>query len=308
MKEIKNVLLVGIGAVGAAVAKRLYDWSSESLWVLAGGERLERYKKNGIIINGERYVFQYADPDHPDQPADLIIVAVKQYGLEDAIANMRPFVGEETIILSIMNGITSEEMLGAAFGMEKVLFGVVIGIDGNRDRNQIKFINSGTIAFGEPDNAVWSDKVKATARLFDQAGIVYNVPEDMMHTLWFKFMVNIGVNQASVALMARYRVFRDIPDAEAVAESAMWEVIRLAEKIGVTLGESDIERWRQILSGMNPDGYTSMMDDLLGGRPTELDMLAGTMMRLGKKHGVPTPVNEMLYHLIRAREQMGQNV
>ncbi len=307
MKEIKNVLLVGVGAVGAVVAMRLHNWNRDCLRVLAGGDRLQRYQKNGIVINGQRYDFRYADPDHPDGTADLIIVAVKQYGLEDAIESMRPFVGDETVILSVMNGITSEEMLGAAFGMHKVLYGVVIGIDGNRDRNQIRFVNSGTIAFGEADNKDWSDKVKSTARLFDLSGIAYDVPEDMLHTLWFKFMVNVGINQASVALMARYRTFRDIPDAETVAELAMWEVVRLAEKIGVTLGEADIERWRQILSGMNPDGYTSMMDDVLGGRPTEVDMLAGTMIRLGKEHGVQTPVNEMLYHLIRAREQMGQD-
>lgn len=306
MKDIRKVLLVGAGAIGGAVAKRLYDWDPACLKVLAGGERARRYRENGLVINGRRYDFQVADPDSPDGPADLILVAVKFYDLDEAIRNMRLHVGSETIILSLMNGISSEEMLGKALGMEKILYGLVISIDGNRDQNEIRFTSYGTIVFGEAANTIWSDKVQAVARLFDKAGIVYRVPEDMMHALWYKYMINIGINQGSVALMAPYGVFQDVPDAEAVVESAMLEVIRIANHRGIGLGVSDLVAWRSVLAGMNPGSRTSMLDDLLCGRRTEVEMLSGTLVRLGRDYGIETPVNELLYHLIRAREQMSR--
>ena len=308
MNDIRNVLLVGIGAIGGAVAQRLYDWDPACIKVLAGGSRAARYRENGFMINGKQFDFQIADPKATAVPADLIIVAVKFYDLEKAIQDISPYVGDQTIILSLLNGISSEEMIGAVYGMDKVLYGLVIGIDGNRDHNQIRFTNEGTIVFGQPDNRVWSPMVQAVASLFDRAGLRYRVPEDMMHALWYKYMINIGINQASAALMSPYGIFQTIPDAEAVVEAAMWEVIHVANRIGIALGEKDIENWRIVLASMNPESRTSMHDDLVCGRATELEMFAGTLMRLGQKQGMATPVNEMLYHMIRTREQMSQPV
>lgn len=306
MRQIKNVLLVGLGAIGGAVAKRLYDLNPGCIRVLAGGERAARYRRDGILINGQRYDFQYADPEEPADPADLVIVAVKFYDLEEAIRNMHNHVGKQTIILSLMNGISSEEMIGAAFGMEKVLYGLVISIDGNRERNQIRFTSYGTIVFGEAQNREPSEKVQAVSALFERANIACRVPEDMMHALWYKFMINVGINQGTAVLMAPYGAFQDIADATAVAESAMWEVIRIANRLGIQLGEQDLANWRVVLAGMNPDSRTSMHDDLVCGRRTEVEMLSGTVIRLGREQGVATPVNELLYHLIRAREQLSR--
>lgn len=306
MREIRNVLLIGLGAVGGAYAKKLYDMDPDSIQVLAGGERAKRYQESGIFINNQRYEFHYADPEVPSEPADLIIVAVKFYDLDAAIRSMRNYVGDHTIILSLMNGISSEELIGAVYGMDKLLYGLVIGIDGNREKNQIHFTSYGTIVFGKKQNQIRSSKVEAVAKLFEKADIQYSIPDDMMHARWNKFMMNIGINQSSAVLLANYGVFQKSADAYTVIESAMGEVIQIADKIGVHLDEQDLKKWRQVVDGMNPESRTSMHDDLVNGRKTEVEMLSGTIIKLGLAHSVATPVNQLLYHLIKAREQMNE--
>ena len=304
MDRIDNILLVGAGAIGCAAAQRLHDHAPGLIHVLAGGERAKRYREQGFFINGQRYDLPLSDPAAPAGPADLILVAVKDYDLAQAIDQMRGYVGERTVIVSLMNGITSETRLGEAFGMDKVLYGLVIGIDGNRSGNQVRFTSAGTIVFGEADNQIWSEKVTRVAKLFAAAGIEYQVPVDMLRALWYKFMINVGINQVSAVLLAPYRVFQTVPEAMAMVETAMREVIAIANCTGIALGEADILSFRKVLAGMNPESHTSMVDDLKHGRRTELDMLAGTVNRLGRACGVATPVSELLYLLIRTREQM----
>ena len=311
MNELNSVLLVGAGAVGSAVAHKLHDSNPGKVFILAGGERATRYRQQGLMINEQRYDLPILEPAIPlattaSGPVDLILVAVKQYDLASAIEDMRCYVGENTVILSLMNGITSEAELGEAFGSEKILYGLVIGIDGNRSGNRVRFTSAGTVVFGEAENCTWSDRVSKIAQLFDAAGVTYTVPENMLHALWYKFMINVGINQVSAVLLAPYGVFQLIPAAEDMVEDAMREVNAVAMAKGIELGETDITNWRTVLASMNPETHTSMVDDLLHGRPTEVEMLSGTVIQLGAENNIPTPVNELLYKLIRTREEMAK--
>ena len=305
MKRIDNVLMVGLGAIGGAYALKLHKAESVNLRVLAKGQRKHRYQTDGFLINGQRIDFEYADPDSPAPvPADLILVAVKDYGLGQAIQDMKPFVGQKTLLLSLMNGITSEERLADAFGWDQVLYGLCMGIDGFRKGNEIRFHQYGTISFGRGDNGKKDPAVTAVATLFDEVSIDYQIPENMIYELWYKFMVNVGINQAAAVVGAGFGAFQQIPEAHALMQSAMWELIRITEKNGINLTSEDLKKWDGVLYNMPPGSRPSMLNDLENHRPTEVDMLAGVIMELGRQYGVPTPVNEALYRAIRAKEIM----
>ena len=109
-------------------------WICAAVSFVAGGKRLERLRKEGLIVNGKRYFIPVVPPEDLSAPADLIIVAVKYHHLDDAIRDMRNRVGAETAIISVMNGIESEERIGAVYGMEKVLYAVSVGIDALQGR------------------------------------------------------------------------------------------------------------------------------------------------------------------------------
>jgi len=305
VKSINNVLICGTGAVGGAYAKKITDVDPACLRILARGERKRRYEAEGLVINDHRHDFALADPDGPNpEPADLILVAVKDYGLDSAIEDMAPFVGEDTLILSLMNGITSEDRLAVAFGRARVLYGLVMSIDGAREQNRIRFTQHGTISFGFADNSQHQDEVKAVAAFFDRFGLTYDVPKNMLHALWYKFMVNVGINQASAVVRSGFGAFQRIPEAHALMRSAMWELIRITEKNGIGLSEADLDNWDKVLMAMPPESKPSMLNDLENGRRTEVEMLSGTVIALGQQYGVPTPVNEALYRAIRTAETL----
>jgi 2-dehydropantoate 2-reductase len=299
---IETISIIGAGALGGAYASIFHDMDSHCVSFVASGDRFERLRREGLIINGKLYNIPAFRPEDLLPPSDLIIVAVKHNQLNDAIGEMKKRVGRETTIISVMNGIESEMKIGAVYGMQKVLYAVSVGIDGLREGNRVNFKKRGKIFFGEPRNPFISDRVKRIHDLFDRAGIISETPPDMIRILWWKFMINVGINQASAVLRAPFRVFQTSPEARELMESAMREVIRLAKKENVHLSKEDIKNWKKVLLDLNPEGKTSMLQDIEAHRKTEVEMFAGKVIELGTRHNVPTPVNQKLFDMIKEIE------
>ena len=294
--------MLGAGAMGAAYASRFYDFNPSTISFAASGERYQRLKLRGVVVNGQPYPIRVLSPEDAGPKADLVIVALKHQHLATALPDLQNLVGEKTIFLSIMNGLDSEPMIGAVYGEEKVLLATAVGIDAQRDGNKIHYSKGGTIFFGEPDNTVLTQRVKHIQAIFDQAGIAYQTPTDMIRVMWWKFMINVGINQSSVILRAPYGTFQTSPNAQQIMESAMREVIKIAEPAGINLVEKDIQEWYTFMNTLDPGGKTSMLQDIESGRTTEVDIFAGKVIDLGKKYGLQTPVNEMLYNAIKVIE------
>ena len=124
----------------------------------------------------------------------------------------------------------------------------------------------------------------------------------MLRILWWKYMINVGINQASAVLRAPYGIFQTSKEARELMAAAMREVIALAEKLHIALSEQDMADFDPFLMRLSPQGKTSMLQDVEAGRKTEVEMLAGKVMEMGRRLGVPTPVNRMLYDQIRKIE------
>lgn len=300
-REIKTVHIIGLGAVGATYGSILYDYDKNCVKVIVDSNRLPRYKE-GIVINKKRYFFDLQVPEDGVPKADLIILAVKGHDLQESIQSIAPFVGSDTIILSLLNGITSEDTLSQAFGRDKVLHGFCVAIDSLRENGEIVFSKSGKIVFGEYYPEV-KGKAAPVARLFSKAGINYTISEDIRKEMWWKFMMNVGINQTSAVLRSPYGDYATIPEAQKLLYSVCREVIPLAEKEGISLSESDIDEYIRIVKGLTPYGKTSMLQDIEAGRKTEVESFALEVINLGKKYNIPTPLNEMLYLMIRVLEQ-----
>ena len=303
MKKIKKIYLIGLGGIGCAYASKLQDLDPQIIKVIADKERISRYKSKGLIINNKEYDFNYVSPETIGEQGDLIIVSVKYHHLEETIKCMKNFVAPDTIILSLLNGISSEEIIGKEFGMDKMLYGMCVGIDAVRETNKIRFSSTGKVNFGEKVNLTYSPRVEAVKEIFESANISYVIPEDMIKTLWWKFMVNVGINQVSAILKAPYEIFNRVKEARELMEAAMKEVIELSQKVGINLTEADIEKFNQVLETLDPQNKTSMLQDIEAGRKTEVEMLGGQVCEMGEKYGVDTKVNRTLYNIIKSLEQ-----
>jgi 2-dehydropantoate 2-reductase len=242
-------------------------------------------------------------PGERSTAADLIIVALKHHHLEGAVNDLKNLVDGNTTILSVMNGLDSEETIAAVYGREAILYAISIGIDALRDQHQVRFSNPGKIIFGEAFNDTASRKVKRVQAAFDRAKIAHDTPADMMRMMWWKFMINVGINQAAAVMRTPFGVFQTAPDAQALMEALMREVIDVARASGISLSEQDIEQWYGFLNTLAASGKPSMLQDIEAGRKTEVDIFAGKVAALGESFGIPTPINRAVLHIIRVLEQ-----
>lgn len=304
MEQIRSVLIAGAGSIGSMVASVLHEFNPSCVSILAGGERKKRYER-GFLINGRHYSFTLSDPAER-QEYDLIIIACKNHHLGQVLEDIRHKVGKETLMLSLLNGISSEDEIGAVYGRERIPYAMIIGTDAGMKGNRVTFSKTGTIFFGDrEENGPRSDRVSKIASFFTQTGVCHQVSPNMYNRLWFKFMMNVGLNQVSAITRKGYRIFKSdtrVAEACELFDAAMLEVAAVARKEGVELTEEDRAVIYRTIDTLSDDGKTSMCQDVEAGRKTEVELFGGKMIELGEKHGIPVPVNEMLYRLIKTIE------
>ncbi len=303
MTAIKKIVIQGAGALGAMYAAHFAEAGAFEVCFLASGERYQRLRSGGVVVNGQPYALPVIRPGETTVPADLVIVALKHDHLLGAVPDLVSVVGPQTVVISVMNGIDSEDIIGAAVGMEKVLYCIAVGMDALRDGNQVDYRNPGRLRFGEARNDSLSPRVARVGAALDAAGILHDTPVDMLRWLWWKFMVNVGVNQASAVMRVPYGVFQTEPEAQALMEDLMREAVVLAQAEGIDLREADIQDWYPFMNALSPTGKTSMLQDIEAGRKTEVAAFGGKVVELGLKHNIPTPVNLALVRIIKMLER-----
>ena len=305
MNKIKNVLICGIGAIGSIYADKIQRYDGSSLTILIDRTRLQRYIDNPTVFNGRELKFNYVLPDEKNFKADLIIVATKFDGLKEAINNIENFIKDDTIILSLLNGVTSEWMIAEKYGREKVLYSYFIGHSAVREGRSIIHDDVNTIVYGS-ENAADFKNVERVREYFERAGINYSIPEDIIHSLWLKFMLNVSANQTTAILGLTFGELLENPKAMQFVRNILKEVVQIAKAEGVKNTDVMIDETVANLNKMCPEGKTSMLQDVEAGRKTEVDMFAGTVIELGLKHGINTPYNKVLKELIDIIYEKGQ--
>lgn len=294
-RPIRTSALIGLGALGILFGRKM-----PGVQVVADEARAARYAAQPTLCNGEACRFAYCAPE-AGEPVDLILVAVKATGLDAAIRDIAAFVGPDTVILSVLNGITSEERLDAAYPGH-VLWSVAIGMDANRSGRNLIFQSPGKIQFGEQDGSV-TPRVAAVAQYLTACGIENEPCTDILYKQWHKLMINVGLNQASAAFGMTYGGLAQDNAQRALMLSAMQEVIRLANAEGVPLPPDDDVQWLAgAIPRFRPDSKPSMGQDVDARRPTEVEEFSGVVRRLSARHGLPTPANDFFYRAIRAIE------
>ena len=286
-----KVVLIGLGAVGLTYAVKLRDKCDLS--ILADKERLERYTKNKPVFNGVEQDFNYILPSEKFE-ADLIIVATKSSGLDSAVKSIKNFVSENTRIISLINGVSSEEKILKAYPKTRVLKSYFIGHSAVRRANFVKQDGVGEIVI-ERDDFVES--------FFTKAGVDYSVPDDIDYAMWLKFAFNSYANPLSAILNMNFGELKKNKALKAFAKNIISEVSQIAKKKGIKNTNRLKSEAIKSLDRMCDEGMTSMHQDILSRRPTEIDIFAGEIIKMGKKYGIKTPYNQILFDLIKIKEE-----
>jgi len=299
---IKTTAIVGMGALGLLYADVIVKArGNEGTAFVLDEERLNKYSGTVFTINGEEKRFPMIS-NKEVKPVDLVIVAVKYNGLKSAIETVAPCVGEKTIIMSVMNGIDSEDILAEAFGKEHMIYTVAQGMDAMKFDNALNYTKSGELRIGVVEEEQ-RENLQAVCEYFDDIHMAYTAEEDILKRLWGKFMLNVGVNQTCLAYSTNYAgTLAEGTEENKIFIAAMKEVIDLANAYGIGLSQEDLDYYVKIIGTLSPTGVPSMRQDGIAKRYSEVEMFAGTVRRLAKEKGILTPANDLLYAKIKEIE------
>jgi 2-dehydropantoate 2-reductase len=303
---IKTVGIIGAGSVGSALMYEMYKRDPENVYLLATGERAERLATKGISVNNE--VFNpkvYSDPSQGIN-IDLLILAAKTYSMDSVIEDIRPLISRDTILLPIENGITTSTRLESEFPENRVFYGVVLRTDAHRMSRRVYYRTLGEMQIGYADNRDPKPEVIEAYNRLKELGVNVKVYDDMRRAKWRKWMLNTGASQTAVEVQAECGFFGQVEEVRSLMKMLMDEILELAWAEGVNLTEEDRDDIIEILVNFPPDKKMSMLQDYEAGRPIEIDEYAGEVINLGRKHGIPTPANEILYLAITARQKIAE--
>ena len=278
----------------------------EQVTFLADSDRVKNYKDHPVYCNDREWKFQVQDGAVPDSrgAAQLILFAVKATALEAAARAVKNQVGKDTIILSVLNGISSEEVIGHILGREHMLYCVAQGMDAVKLGNRLTYSHMGEICIGIPESEAEKEPLlKKVTDLFDETGLPYTREADILRRLWCKWMLNVGVNQAVMVAEGTYGTVQKPGKERHMMMDAMAEVVALAEKENIQVTGEDLQSYVDLVDTLNPEGMPSMRQDGLAHRRSEVEFFAGTVIRKAEKHGLDVPVNRELYQRITEMEK-----
>lgn len=299
--KIRTVAVLGAGAVGAYFIWGLNEKLGENLWVIAEGERKARLEKEGILINGKRYDLHVRTPKEA-RGVDLLLISTKYGALRDILENVAAVVDEHTVVMSLLNGVDSEEIIGAGIGMEHMVYSMM-KIASERKGGSVVFDGPSTMGvyYGEAGQSEPSERIQAITELLTDTGIHFHVCEDIIREIWYKYAFNVSKNQPQAIVGCGVGGYEDSIHMSQLSKKLQEEVVAVAAAKGIDISsmESDAAKG----SPSNKKARYSTLQDLDAKRHTEADMFAGAMVRMGKELGIPTPYNEFTYHVIKALEE-----
>lgn len=300
IQKIQSVGIIGLGALGVLFAQRLTA-SGTDVRVIADEARAARYRAEGVCCNGEDVALCYVTPAQA-QAVDLLIFATKAGGLQGAMETAAGFVGADTLILSVLNGVSSEQEIAARFGAQNVLYCTAQGMDAVKTGNSLTYAHAGMIVLGEREPGAVTPRVQAVADFLNAHGVCAQAVPDMVRRQWGKLMLNVGLNQSVMVFEGNYGTVQKPGKPRDVMIGAMREVQQISRLEGYPITDEEFDAWVDMVGGLSPEGKPSMRQDGEAHRKSEVELFAGTIVRLALKHGVDVPVNRWLYDTIHNME------
>ena len=302
-----KICVLGSGALGSSIGGILTEAGLEVYLIDPWAVHVNAMNKQGLKLredSSERAVKVRAATDCQGiGPADLILVLVKSYHTKEAIKNAGPIIGDKTAVLSFQNGLGNEDILAEVVGKEQVIGGRTFAGGVLLSPGHVIAGRKGKQTYiGELDGRP-TERVIQIAKQFNQAGLETIVSPNIMGIMWDKLLVNVATGALSGITRLPYGGLYKVKEVMDCAVEAVSEGIAVAKAMGVELTITDPkEIWLKAAENLSPEFRASMLQDIEKGSRTEIDFINGSVVRLGEKHGIPTPVNRVLVAGIKGIE------
>ena len=298
-----RVAVMGAGGLGGVIGAFLAR-AGEDVAFVARGAHLEAIRERGLTVESPvvgTFTVPARATDDPAEigPVDLVVFGVKSYDLESSAEQMRPRIGADTIVLPVQNGIDAAERIGRVVGPEHVLAGTSY-VGGNVEAPGVighrKLYNK--LVFGETAGGT-SQRTEALRTTLERAGFIAEIPEDIRVALWEKFCLLTATGGVTAMTRLSFGPIFACPETRALFRGAIAEAHAVGQASGVGLADDFVDRSMEQLGTLPPETRGSMVRDLAAGKRLEIESLNGTVARLGRELGVPTPLNFAVYAALK---------
>ncbi|NTV33194.1 MAG: 2-dehydropantoate 2-reductase [Deltaproteobacteria bacterium] len=298
-----RIAIMGSGGVGGYYGGLLAKAGQEVTFI-ARGAHLQAIRDKGLHVKSVHGDFTVSPVKATDRPGeigavDLVLVATKTYHTEEAAQAIKPLIGDNTVVISLQNGIDAAERIGSAVGMERMLGGATWLSAAIEAPGRIgQYSQFRRIALGELDGRI-TPRAQAVASAFATTPAVVELVPNIRQMLWTKFVFISAISALGGLTRVSMGEYRHVPEAREVLAQAMAEVSAVAQACGVALDADIVAKTLSFIDAAAPDMRPSMQRDLEAGRMSELESLIGVVVRLGRERGVPTPVMRLAYALLK---------
>jgi 2-dehydropantoate 2-reductase len=304
---MKKIAIVGTGAMGSVYAA-LFASAGYEVWAIdRWREHVDAMRTKGLRLegaSGDRTVRVNATEDPSDAgQCDLVILATKAMQVSDAAKSIAPLLKSDTPVLSIQNGLGGPETAAQVLGRDRVMVGVVGGFGasmrcpGHAHHNGMELVRLGE--FGGPI----TPRLKKVEQTWRRAGFRVKIFDDIDQLVWEKLVCNCSLSgPCAVSDMTTGELMAD-PDMARISAACATEAFDVARKKGVKLGFDDPVAYTREFASKIPQARPSVLLDLMAGRKSEIDVINGSIPRVGREVGLAAPVNEAITALVHAKER-----
>ena len=306
-----NIVVFGAGGVGGYFGGKLAQAGNDVTFI-ARGKHLQAIKSNGLQVKSIQGNFK-VHPKVTDEVAsikhpDLVILGVKSWQVEDVAVQLKPIIGEKTMVLPLQNGADNADKLREVLPHKNVLAGLCKIVSRVESPGIIDhFAFDPEIVFGEYDNEK-SKRVQNVSALFDKAGIKNKVSDDIHLDIWKKFLFIATVSGIGALTRVEFGVMRNDEHIRQIMYQTANEIVAVANAKGIALTNEDIEMLLKVVDNLNAKTTASMQRDIMEGRPSELDNFNGYIVRQGKELHITTPANSFTYHCLLPQEKQARGL
>ena len=304
-----NVAVLGAGAMGCLFGGLLAEKGLKVTLIDVWKEHIDAINKNGLKMDGfggDRFIKINATNDPKSiSPVDVVIVMCKATALEQALTNAKNIVGDKTVLMSFQNGIGHEAIMQNIVGVDKVLGGTTTQASNILGPGHIKNHASLPSWIGEYEGGL-SDRVKDIAETFTAHGLETIASDNVKKRKWMKLFALTAVGPLSAIFDMHhtelYVTNKESKLARELGKQIILETRKVAQADGVEVSEDEcLEMFLKIVDS-NQTNKSSIAFDIQYKRKSEIDFINGSVSKIGKKHSVPTPLNDMLYKIIKVKE------
>jgi len=300
-----KIVIVGPGAIGCLLAAFLSK-AKQDLWILDyNKDRAAKINQAGISltgISGEWLSKPKVSADIKDIGiADLLIICVKSYDTKAAITRAKALAGENTSVLTLQNGIGNIEIISEVIGPDKVIGGVTNLGATLVDVGKTKHAGKGETIIGRIDGKM-TVQMRSIREIFNKTGLETRISKDIKGLLWSKLITNVGINALTAITRLNNGKLTEFEGTRKIMREAVTEAARIVKRKRIKLIYDDPLAKVEAVCEATSGNISSMLQDVLRKKRTEIDFINGVIVRLGQELGISVPANTMLVDLVKTIE------